>query len=40
MEYFVSLQGKFQIFLIGINIMPDKSIQVEYEVINKKGSQN
>jgi len=32
-EYFTILKKKFEVFLIGINIKPDKSVQVEYEVI-------
>lgn len=31
-EYYIALQKKFEVFLIGINIKPDKSVQIEYEI--------
>jgi len=32
-EYYIALQKKFEVFLIGINIKPDKSVQIEYQII-------
>jgi type I site-specific restriction endonuclease len=32
-EYFSSLEKKFGVFLIGVDIKPDRSVQIEYEIM-------